>query len=102
MIVTKPPFDILPDQCVAEILSRRGQILADYEAALSERSNYDHGAACQCHAAVDHAQFIDIHFRALASGVILDESTIAKLLDSATQLWAWHLLELESVGDLPL
>lgn len=99
----KPEYDILPDQCAAEVLGRRGEIIAEYEAALEGKRSpdYDHGIACDCYAAVQHGEFLRHWIAALASGVMPDETTIAQMLDSATQFWARSLHNLDQVGDGP-
>ena len=79
------------------------EIIAEYEASLQgdHSPDYDHGTACVCYAAVQHGQFLRNSLAAMACGILPDETTVALMIDSATQIWAWHLHKLENVGNGP-
>lgn len=97
--MTRPPFELLPECCVADTMAGRRRILRDMNRLCrSPDESWDHGTAFNCKWAVDHAHFLRRILTTLADGLPVSDSDLACGIDSARQLEAWHLADLDRVN----
>jgi hypothetical protein len=98
----KPANDMMPDQLVAEMFKVREQIHKNFVGALCRnwpRDSPQRLSACHHIVAAQHVEYLQFWISAILAGNPIPELEPVRLLDSANQLYTYHLLKVQEALD---